>query len=247
MKTWIKGGVYRHKSTHQPLIFKRSHLQTISGCPPEAACLLLISRASALCLGAEIHCKHVVWKTVLAAFHFYRLRYSLNFVFCFFFKEVLMLLWMPVVWAVTCYPRYWPATLRLIFGASVCYFVALPFFGYKHFLCPIWAGFGVPWHTGFHACFYDYLPFPWPCCENTWAQGLFFAPHLLLSIYFGLLLSLINSLTFSFSSLLLLLEEKGGRGATCLTALPWLPCFSLEMHLPSTSRVAGLVTHWSWV
>lgn len=87
MKTWIKGGVYRHKSTHQPLIFKRSHLQTISGCPPEATCLLLISRASALCLGAEIHCKHVVWKTVLAAFHFYRLRYSLNFVFCFFSKK----------------------------------------------------------------------------------------------------------------------------------------------------------------
>lgn len=57
------------------------------------------------------------------------------------------------------------------------------------------------WHTDFHACLYDYLPFlpspAWP-----WEQMdpmSIFAPPLLLFVTFGLLFSPIESFMFSFA------------------------------------------------
>lgn len=71
-----------------------------------------------------------------------------------------------------------------------------------------------------------------------------FVPHLLL--FFGMLISLINSFTFYFFFLLLLLLEKGWRKSH-LHYCP--PCFSCpqETCLSQHQWSCGPVTHWIWV
>ena len=183
-----------------------------------------------LCLGVDSHHKSVVWKKVLAAFHF--TDWTTNWVF---FKRSfdvavdacgLSCQWLPT--SLASHPQAHFGGIFVLFRGSVLLLLQTPPLSHPSRLC------GALTH-GFSCVFSWLFLLPQPCPENMCARVDFCSS----SASYGLLLSLINSFVFLFSSFTSSLRERVEEEPPAWPFSMFLS--ALRRHdSPSTSGVAGL-------